>query len=166
MPMQEGYKMPPMKRVIVLLVCCPGNNMIRVAQPSGPQSFGCRPALLARPVSEPIQALRSRLGRRPNPKRRASCYFRDSTLASAAIEGETGLLVPPHNVDALVTALNRRLSDPALLRRMGEAGRQRVDKYFTMDPCIKRVLGTLPKAIDCSREKLTWLCAKENLCVR
>jgi hypothetical protein len=31
-------------------------------------------------VSEPIQALRSRLGRRPNPKRRASCYFRDSTL--------------------------------------------------------------------------------------
>jgi hypothetical protein len=93
------------------LVCCPGNNMIRVAlktarrqgatrarcrcasqlrsnagaglfsaQPSGPQSFGCRPALLARPVSEPIQALRSRLARRPNPKRRASCYFRDSTL--------------------------------------------------------------------------------------
>jgi hypothetical protein len=73
----------------LVLVCCPGNNMIRVAlktarrqgatrarcrcasqlrsnagvglfsaQPSGPQSFGCR----------------------PNPKRRASCYFRDSTL--------------------------------------------------------------------------------------
>jgi hypothetical protein len=67
-------------------------------------------------------------------------------LASAAIEGETGLLVPPHNLHALVTALNRLLSDPALPRRMGEAGRQRADKYFTMDPYIKRVLGTLPKS--------------------
>jgi hypothetical protein len=50
------------------------------AQPFRPQSFGRRPVLLARPVSRPIQALRSRLGRRPNPKRRTPCYFRDSTL--------------------------------------------------------------------------------------
>jgi hypothetical protein len=65
--------------VLFALVCCLGNNMI----PTGPQSFMRRPALLARPVSEPIQALRSRLGRRLNPKRRALCYFRDSTLESA-----------------------------------------------------------------------------------
>ncbi len=45
------------------------------AQPFRPQSFGRRPVLLARPVSRPIQALRSRLGRRPNPKRRTPCYF-------------------------------------------------------------------------------------------
>jgi hypothetical protein len=50
------------------------------AQPFGPQSFGRRLMLLARPVSRPIQGLRSRLGRRPNPKRRTPCYFRDSTL--------------------------------------------------------------------------------------
>ena len=41
------------------------------------------PAGVARSTSiRPIQALRSRLGRRPNPKRRASCYFRDSTLVT------------------------------------------------------------------------------------
>ena len=84
-------------------------------------------------------------------------------LASAAIEGESGPLFPPHKVDALVNALNRLLSEPALPRRMGEAGRQRVDKYFAMDSYIERVLGTYQKAIDCSREKLTWLRAKAIL---
>ena len=33
-------------------------------------------------------------------------------LASAAIEGESGLLFPPHKADALVNALNRLLSEP------------------------------------------------------
>ena len=66
-------------------------------------------------------------------------------LASAAIEGETGLLFPPHNVDALVTTLNRCF--PALPRRMGEAGRQRVDKYFTIDPYIKRLAPTKEPSI-------------------
>jgi hypothetical protein len=95
------------------LVCCPENNMMRVAlktarrqgatrarcrcasqlssnagvglfsaQPFGPQSFGCRPALLAPPLSQPIQALRSRLGRRPNPAARIMLFPGQHTKTS------------------------------------------------------------------------------------
>ncbi|MGC9320166.1 MAG: glycosyltransferase [Armatimonadota bacterium] len=42
----------------------------------------------------------------------------------AVIDGETGLLVPPGRYAALAAAVTRLADDPALLRRMGEAGRR------------------------------------------
>lgn len=37
-------------------------------------------------------------------------------------DGETGILVPPSDVDGLTAALNRLLNEPDLCRRLGEAG--------------------------------------------
>ena len=45
-------------------------------------------------------------------------------------DGESGLVVPPGCVDSLVRALDRLLSDPELCRRMGVAGRARVEAEF------------------------------------
>jgi glycosyltransferase involved in cell wall biosynthesis len=42
------------------------------------------------------------------------------------VDGETGLLVPPRNPDALADALRRLLADADLRRRMGDAGYERV----------------------------------------
>jgi glycosyltransferase involved in cell wall biosynthesis len=47
-------------------------------------------------------------------------------LGSAVVNGETGLVVPPNDVHALVDALERVLSDADLASRMGAAGRRRV----------------------------------------
>jgi glycosyltransferase involved in cell wall biosynthesis len=46
------------------------------------------------------------------------------------ISGETGLLVPPGNVERLAQALTQTLSDPSTARAMGAAAQQRVEKYF------------------------------------
>jgi glycosyltransferase involved in cell wall biosynthesis len=51
-------------------------------------------------------------------------------LLDLVVDGETGLLVPPGDVEALRQALVRLLDDADLRRRMGAAGRARVEARF------------------------------------
>ena len=51
------------------------------------------------------------------------------------VHGETGLLVPPGDPDALAGALAATLADPALRGRLGEAGRDRALRQFTWRRC-------------------------------
>jgi glycosyltransferase involved in cell wall biosynthesis len=46
---------------------------------------------------------------------------------------ETGLLVAPGNPDELSTALERVLGDRELRRRLGAAGRERVERHFDLE---------------------------------
>jgi glycosyltransferase involved in cell wall biosynthesis len=46
-------------------------------------------------------------------------------------DGVTGLLVPPADAAALADAIARLMNDAALRRRMGEAGRARIEEHFT-----------------------------------
>jgi mannosyltransferase len=48
-------------------------------------------------------------------------------------DGETGLLVPPGDVDALVLALEPLLRDPAAAAAMGRRARDRVVQEFSVD---------------------------------
>jgi glycosyltransferase involved in cell wall biosynthesis len=62
-------------------------------------------------------------------------------LTDIVVDGETGLLVPPGDTDALRGAMARLLADPALRQRFGNAGRQRVARFqaATVIPQIERV---------------------------
>ena len=55
-------------------------------------------------------------------------------------DGENGILVPPRDVDALVRALDTLLSDPALRRRLGDAGRARVLSDFSLPQVVNATL--------------------------
>jgi glycogen(starch) synthase len=72
----------------------------------------------------------------------------------AIIDEQTGLLVPPKNVEAVAAALDRILSSKSLRAHMGEAGRRRVEDYFAMDKYILRVLDVYQNAIEASQRKL------------
>jgi glycosyltransferase involved in cell wall biosynthesis len=64
-------------------------------------------------------------------------------------DGETGLLVSPGRADELADALERLLDDPALRRRMGEAGRRYVTGSYDIDASagsLARLFGDLFEA--------------------
>ena len=66
-------------------------------------------------------------------------------ICEVVVEGETGLLVDPHLSPApphdpvapakfergLADAINRLANDPELLQRMGQAGRERVERHYS-----------------------------------
>jgi glycosyltransferase involved in cell wall biosynthesis len=52
-------------------------------------------------------------------------------LKDLVVDGETGLLVPPGDPEALRAALERLLADAELRRRLGAAGRERARERFS-----------------------------------
>lgn len=59
-----------------------------------------------------------------------------SAIPELVVDGETGLLVPSEDIEALAVALGRVIVDPVLRRRLGNAGAQRVRRDFAMTPGI------------------------------
>lgn len=51
-------------------------------------------------------------------------------------EGDSGELVPPADSESLARAIVRLASEPALARRMGERGRQAVERRFSLDAMV------------------------------
>lgn len=56
--------------------------------------------------------------------------YRHAGVAEAVADGETGLLAPEADVDALAERLRAVLTDRALAARLGQAGRRRVTERF------------------------------------
>jgi len=58
-------------------------------------------------------------------------------IPEVLIDGETGLLVPPGEPEALAAAVVRVLGDGDLARRLGDAGRRHVEREFTIDAMVE-----------------------------
>ncbi len=54
------------------------------------------------------------------------------------IDGETGFLVPPGDPQALADVIKKLMDDPELRRKFGKAGRERVEKHFTIEETVRK----------------------------
>jgi glycosyltransferase involved in cell wall biosynthesis len=59
-------------------------------------------------------------------------------IREIVVPGQTGLLVPPDDADALAEALDALLSDADLRARMGRRGRDRAASEFSIDALVDR----------------------------
>jgi glycosyltransferase involved in cell wall biosynthesis len=55
------------------------------------------------------------------------------------VDGQTGYLVPPADPDALAEKILILLEDPALRKRMGEAGAERVRMHFNLQQMVEKL---------------------------
>ena len=69
-----------------------------------------------------------------------------SAIPEVVHDGETGLLVPPHDPPALARALLRLCDDPARRARLGAAGAARVQAHFTATRMVRETLAVYAEA--------------------
>jgi glycosyltransferase involved in cell wall biosynthesis len=79
------------------------------------------------------------------PEAMASCLPIVATgiygVPEIVADGETGLLVPPAQIEPLAQALGRLIRDAELRRRMGTAGRRRYEESFRLEIMAARTYG-------------------------
>ena len=64
--------------------------------------------------------------------------FAHGALPEIVVHNETGLLVPPHDVSELATAVSTLLNDSNLAKRLGTAGKIRADQHFDIACTVKK----------------------------
>lgn len=57
-------------------------------------------------------------------------------LPEVVVDGETGLLVPPRDPDAIASAVSQFLDHPGLAHRLADNGRQRVQELFSAERMV------------------------------
>jgi glycosyltransferase involved in cell wall biosynthesis len=60
-------------------------------------------------------------------------------IPEIVLDGETGILVPPKESDALAKAIIKLLKNSEMARKFGQAGRKRVEKFFILNKMVSDV---------------------------
>lgn len=82
-----------------------------------------------------------------------SCQLPVITTSAGALpevvgrDGDTGITVPPADADALAAAIQRLLGDRPLQRKMGEAGRKRIERNFTWEQAARQTVAVYQEVI-------------------
>lgn len=73
---------------------------------------------------------------------------RSGGIADAVMDGKTGMLVDPHDVDAITEAIIRLLTDRELAQRLSDNGRRWVERELSWEKVAKRLSALLQAVVD------------------
>jgi colanic acid/amylovoran biosynthesis glycosyltransferase len=66
-------------------------------------------------------------------------------LAEAVLDERTGLVVPERDPEALAASLERVLNDPELAARLARAGREHVERHFSLERSVTLLRSLFPE---------------------
>lgn len=69
-------------------------------------------------------------------------------ISDVILDGETGLLVEEHDVDAMARKMIRLLENKELAFHLGKNGKERIETHFTMEKHLKTIDALITKAIE------------------
>jgi colanic acid/amylovoran biosynthesis glycosyltransferase len=75
-------------------------------------------------------------------------------IPDLVVDGQTGLLVEPHDVSALADAIEALGADAGLADRLARAGREQVCREFDLATCLEPLVERYREALDEAREAL------------
>ncbi len=73
---------------------------------------------------------------------------RVSAIPEVIVDGESGILIAPRDVDALTQAIARLLNDRALRKYMGLLGAARLEEHFSVERMISGTLAVYEQVLD------------------
>jgi glycosyltransferase involved in cell wall biosynthesis len=77
---------------------------------------------------------------------RAVVATRTGAIPEIVLDGETGLLVPPGDEEALADAIQYLLLNPARASTMGEAGRRRAELFFSPEAQMRQLVAIVSRS--------------------
>lgn len=77
-------------------------------------------------------------------------------IPEVVLDGETGLLVRPDDVEELAATLDRLMADPSLRARLGEAAHIRAETRFSVQRMIAEFSDTYEQLASMSARNLSW----------
>lgn len=86
--------------------------------------------------------------------RRPCVAFNLDGAPEVVLDGETGFLVEPADKAGLVSAVSRLVENPDLRRRLGEAGRARVDPAFQAHTMVRQIADLYRELAGAHKERI------------
>jgi glycosyltransferase involved in cell wall biosynthesis len=81
------------------------------------------------------------------------CFDLDGA-PEVVIDGQTGYLIRPGDIQGLANAVSRLLADPALRARLGRAGRKLVDPAFRADTMVRQIAALYQELLEKHAERI------------
>lgn len=73
---------------------------------------------------------------------------RHAGICQAVVEGETGYLVEERDVSGMAAKMLRLAQDPLLAKQLGQAGRQHMEKHYSLEQYIETLDACVAKAVN------------------
>jgi glycosyltransferase involved in cell wall biosynthesis len=116
---------------------------IRLMPPSQLREWYARAQLVVLPVRDLVYSAGATGCLEAASMGRAVIAFRSRGIVDFIVDGETGILIPPGDIQGMREAISYLLANPQEAKRLGQNARQRIEEQLNLDTYVYKMMGFL-----------------------